>query len=278
MSHRLVPAGWPMALVCTLVLVGCADPQGAAPDGGADASSGACVPHDASRPTDAATLPPGCLGTARPCATLTASDCTTVMGCSYAQCAGVPLDCHNQADMAHCLSVVGCTFERGLCGGAATSCGSLPDETACGTQTGCAWSTAASCSGVASRCDLLPAASCTTQPGCMLGPPDMGLPDAWAPPPDAGPTEWTTCGGDCVDLLADEGHCGACATVCGASEWCAAGVCRSGHGCESCRCFCAGGSDVVVLACAGSGCGTCDDQCWDACSFSSLIGTEGTCW
>ena len=65
----------------------------------------------------------------------------------------------------------------------------------------------------------------------------------------------TCCGGGCVSVLTDLGHCGRCGAGCGFNEQCSTGVCRCGNnpdGCPTgktcCGASCTCGSNFMIPA------------------------------
>lgn len=78
------------------------------------------------------------------------------------------------------------------------------------------------------------------------------------------PANTSMCGGECVTLDRDPINCGACGTVCGAGEVCAAGTCVTS--CQSDEAFCTpdtGPSYCARLASDNDDCGQCGVACGD---------------
>lgn len=98
--------------------------------------------------------------------------------------------------------------------------------------------------------------------------------DFECPPAPAAPCQCsgTMCGGDCVDLMNDDAHCGACGSACGAGQACVEGECV--HVAGYCGCGDSGLGNVCTVAydgCStgyhpycepaqGPGCGACSCQ------------------
>ncbi len=104
---------------------------------------------------------------------------------------------------------------------------------------------------------------------------DTGNPveDTGTVPTDTGPSCTSgqiECAGGCVDPQTNPAHCGACGTMCGASEECRAGVCTPTMTCPMGQLLCGGG--CVNPQTDANNCGTCGT----ACSASQTC-TAGAC-
>jgi hypothetical protein len=95
--------------------------------------------------------------------------------------------------------------------------------------------------------------ACAPWLGCAAG----GTPQGSGAGGAAGCESGTLCGGTCVDLMSDQGNCGACGTACGAGQVCSGGTCTLDCGAGTTKC----GTNCVDTQNDPSNCGTCGMAC-----------------
>ncbi len=96
-------------------------------------------------------------------------------------------------------------------------------------------------------------AECTSEPGYYC--PAPGEP--CVPVPENCPAGMTLCGSECVDVISNAEHCGACGNQCGEDQLCEAAVCQCPPGLVFC------GAECVDVAADIEHCGACDVPCAD---------------
>lgn len=185
---------------------------------------------------------PTCTGSALSCGSRSLLGCTQGDGCRrVGDCEGFARSCYSQYSSYSCRSQDGCYWSTysDNCSGSARSCSLYSGSTSCRGQDGCRWEE--DCVGSATDCDNLGAASCGLQPGCYTE-------------CEAGAA---LCDGQCVDLLDDEQHCGACGFDCGPKSRCTDGVCECGAPYVLCDGRC------IDPRSSQDDCGQCGNRCGD---------------
>jgi len=92
---------------------------------------------------------------------------------------------------------------------------------------------------------------CTVEPGYYC--PAPGEPCVQVP--ENCPAGMALCGSECVDLISNPEHCGACGNLCGEGQLCEAGVCLCAGGMVFC------GAECIDVASDADHCGACANPC-----------------
>ncbi len=154
--------------LAALIVMGCSSPDTVPPP--ADSGS---PPPDSGSSNDSSTKldtskAPSCSGSPSACASLSTTQCTTVIGCSLGgTCTGVSSPC-SYFNQFSCPDQQGCYWDSQAqyCTGLSYDCNTMTISTTCAMQQGCTWTPA--CKGTATAsCNGTTQTACTNVPGCI---------------------------------------------------------------------------------------------------------------
>ncbi len=267
-----------------------------------DADCEVCIPNCAGKQCG----PDGCGGSCGTCGTnevCQSGQCVCQPNCSGKQCGpdGCGGSCgtcgtNEVCQSGQCVCQPNCSGKQcgpDGCGGSCGTCGTneVCQSGQCVCQPNCSGKQCGpdGCGGSCGTChtnELCQDGQCVCQPDCtgkLCGPDGCGGSCGTCGANEVCESgqcvfscseELANCGGVCVDLQSDHGHCGECGNVCGNKETCIDGQCVCEPDC--------GGKQCGPDGCGGS-CGTCDSdevcqdgQCGSSCT-DGLTPCDGVC-